>query len=155
MHITINPAISLKDPISSKLGIRIIEGSIDLLDAIGFEAFTFRKLAQHIGSTEASIYRYFESKHKLLLYLTCWYWGWTDYRLVLAISNIEDPCDRLNRAINVLTAPIEQDDRFAYINEEKLNRIVIAESSKVYLTREVDSENEVGVYGVFKQIVER
>lgn len=35
----------------------------------GYEAFTFKKLAEDIGTTEAGIYRYFENKYKLLVYL--------------------------------------------------------------------------------------
>ena len=51
--IKVNEKVFLKDPESSDLGRSILEGGIDLIDEIGFEAFTFRKLAQKIGSTEA------------------------------------------------------------------------------------------------------
>ena len=37
------------------------------------EEFTFRKLAQKINTTEASVYRYFENKHRLLIYILAWY----------------------------------------------------------------------------------
>jgi AcrR family transcriptional regulator len=59
--------LSLRDPQQTDLGKRIICHSIELLDEIGLEAFTFRKLAERLGSAEASIYRYFSSKHQLLL----------------------------------------------------------------------------------------
>ena len=58
---------------------------------IGFENFTFKKLGEQIGSNESSIYRYFESKHKLMLYLSSWYWAWIEYRLVFATNNINNP----------------------------------------------------------------
>ena len=122
---------------------------------LGFEAFTFRKLAQHISSTEASVYRYFESKHKLLLFLTSWYWSWLEYRLVYAIANLENPIVRLERAIIIVTKQVEEDGNFAHINEIKLHQIVIAESSKVYLTREVDANNKTGSFSGYKQLVER
>ena len=64
ISIRVNPSIYLKDPESSDLGRRIITGSIDMLDEMGLECFTFKKLGAKIKSTEASIYRYFESKHK-------------------------------------------------------------------------------------------
>ena len=75
IKIQVNEKVYLKDPDSSELGKKIIRGSIDLIDEIGFEQFTFKKLAIKINSTEASVYRYFDSKHTLLVYITLWYWG--------------------------------------------------------------------------------
>ena len=106
-------------------------------------------------STEASIYRYFESKHKLLLYLISWYWHWMEYKVVFGLANIESPYERLTKAIRILTEEITEDSNFSHINEIKLNKIVISESSKAYLTKCVDQENEIGSYSVFKQLVER
>lgn len=155
ISIQVNENIYLKNPETSDLGNRIISGSIDLIDKLGFDAFTFRKLAKEIGSTEASIYRYFESKHKLLLYLTSWYWNWTEYRLLFSITNVVSPYDRLQKAIDILTEEVKEDGNFSHINEIKLNKIVISESSKVYLTKEVDAENQEGVFAVQKQLVAR
>ena len=70
--ITVNPKLFVKNPETSDLGKKIIQKSILLMDDIGFENFTFKKLGEQIGSNESSIYRYFESKHKLLLYLSSW-----------------------------------------------------------------------------------
>ena len=153
--IQVNENIYLKNPESSDLGKKIITGSIDLIDELGFECFTFRKLGVAIDSTEASVYRYFESKHKLLLYLTSWYWAWLEYRLVFGLANIESPNERLERAIVIITEQVKEDRSIMHINEEKLNRIVISESSKAYLTKEVDSENEEGVFAGYKQLVAR
>lgn len=155
MRPEVNACIYLKDPESSDLGRRIITGSIEMIDEIGFERFTFRKLAKSIRSTEASIYRYFESKHKLLLYITAWYWGWMEYRLVFSLANIDSPRKRLTRAIEVLTEQVTEDRSFRHINEAKLNHIVIAESSKAYLNKSVDQENQAGVFTGYKKLVER
>ena len=65
-----------KDPQSTELGKKIVLHSIKLISELGFEAFTFRKLSMQIDSTEASIYRYFDNKHRLLVYLIAWYWAW-------------------------------------------------------------------------------
>ncbi|MEM7572661.1 MAG: TetR/AcrR family transcriptional regulator [Bacteroidota bacterium] len=155
LNVRINREVYLKDPESSELGRRIVTGSIDLVDEIGFENFTFRKLALAIGSTEASIYRYFENKHKLLLYLISWYWAWMEYRLVFALANVDDPMDRLNRALRLLTERVREDSNYTHINEVKLDRIVVAESSKAYLTKQVDAENEAGIFAGYKQLVQR
>ncbi|MEL6635107.1 MAG: TetR/AcrR family transcriptional regulator [Bacteroidota bacterium] len=154
-RIQVNEHIYLKNPESSDLGRRILTGSIEMLDKMGFECFTFRKLGKHIGSTEASVYRYFESKHKLLLYLTSWYWRWMEYQLVFSLANIESPYDRLKKAILLLTENIEEDNSYTHIDEVKLHRIVISESSKAYLTKEVDEENSYGVFSSYKQLVGR
>ncbi len=153
--IIVNERTYIKDPGTSELGRSLVEGAIDLIDEIGFEKFTFRKLAQRTGSTEASVYRYFESKHRLLVYLTCWYWRWLDYRMVLALTNIDSAEERLNRAIKVLVKQVEQDSDFSHIDEVKLNRIIINESSKAFLNKHVDEENEDGFFTDYKGLVAR
>ena len=151
--IQVNPTIYIKDHESSDLGKRIVSGSIIMIATEGFESFTFRKLAKEIGTTEASVYRYFESKHKLLLYLMGWYWNWMEYRLLFSIANIDPAEERLDRAIKLLTEKIEEDGNFEHINEVLLHEIVIAESSKAYLTKDVDEENRNDLFLGFKQLV--
>ena len=102
----------VKDPMSSALGEDIIEHAILMLDLLGYEAFTFRKLAERIGTTEASVYRYFRSKHRLLLYLTAWYWSWMEYRLQLATANVPSAEERLRCAIN--SSPPWEPGRIGY-----------------------------------------
>lgn len=155
IKITINDKIFAKDPGSSDLGKKIITHSIDLIEKVGYEKFTFKKLGLEIGSPESTIYRYFESKHKLLLYLISWYWGWLEFRILFAISNIESPKEKLAEAVRLLTGSIEEDAIFAHVNEKKLNQIIITESSKVYHTKEVDTENKSGYYIVYKRLVQR
>ncbi len=155
ISIQVNNNIYLKDPETSDLGLKIISGSINLIDDIGFEAFTFRKLATAISSTEASVYRYFESKHKLLVYLSSWYWAWMEYRLVFALANIPSAEERLKRSITLLTEKVKQDGSVAHVDEVKLNQIVICDSSKAFLTKEVDEENKLGVFLEYKAVVER
>lgn len=155
IKLEINKSIFLKDPDSSELGKRIITGSISLIAEIGFERFTFKKLALEINSTEASVYRYFESKHNLLVYLVVWYWRWMEYRLVFGTNNIEDNLIRLKKAIRILTEDIQEDSNFTHINEVLLNEIVIQNASKIYFIKDVEKENKEGFYLPFKELVER
>ena len=155
IHIVISDELYTKNPESSELGKKIVSRSIEMIDELGFECFTFKKLGQSIGSNESSIYRYFESKHMLLVYLNCWYWSWVEYKLVFATANLQSKEEKLSSAINILTKKVDVDNSFSYINEIILNRIIIAESSKVYHTKDVDSENEKGYYKVYKRVVER
>ena len=155
IHIDVEEKVYLKDPNSSELGSKIIRHSIEMIDEMGFEAFTFKKLAVRIGATEPSVYRYFEGKHKLLLYLLAWYWNWMDYKLMLATENILSAEERLRTAINILSKPIEKDPNFDHIDETALYRIVVSESSKVYLIKEVDKVNKKGLFVGYKRLCNR
>lgn len=155
VQIRINEKLYLKDPESSGLGKKIIEFSIQMINDIGFESFTFKKLGVQIGSNESSIYRYFENKHKLLLYLTSWYWGWMEYQLVFATNSIKNPKEKLLKAIFIMTKTTKEDSNFSHINEVLLNNIVINEYSKSYLSKEVDAENKEGFYSIYKRLVGR
>ncbi len=151
--IHIDSKVYLKYPESSELGKKIVQGSIELMDELGFENFTFKKLAILINSTEASIYRYFESKHHILIYLVHWYWAWQEYRIELATKNIVDPNVRLHNALRILTEKVIEDSNFSQINEVKLNRIVIAESAKIYLSKNVETDNRSGYFSQYKTLV--
>ena len=155
VKIGMNEKIYVKDPESSDLGKRIVEQSILMIDDIGFESFTFKKLGVKIGSNESSIYRYFENKHKLLLYLASWYWGWLEYQLVFATNSIADASKKLEKAIEIVTKTTVKDSSFSHINEVLLNKIVINEYSKSYLTKEVDLENKEGYFKIYKRLVTR
>ncbi|WP_103071803.1 TetR/AcrR family transcriptional regulator [Aquimarina sediminis] len=155
INITISPELYTKNPESTDLGKKIVSTSIDMIDELGFEGFTFKKLGVRIGSNESSIYRYFDSKHTLLVYLISWYWSWIEYKLVFATTNVNSPEVKLTSAIQIVTEPVIQDNSFSYINEVVLNRIIIAESSKAYHTKDIDKENEKGYYKTYKRVVER
>ncbi|KAA5823459.1 TetR/AcrR family transcriptional regulator [Algibacter amylolyticus] len=154
LKISVPEKIYVKDPESSTLGKRIIEHSILLIDDIGFDSFTFKKLGQLIGSNESSIYRYFESKHNLLLYLSSWYWAWIEYQLVFETHSL-NPSEKLEKAIEIVTRSIKVDSKFSHINETILNKIIVNENSKSFLTKEVDQENKEGFFIIYKRIVHR
>jgi AcrR family transcriptional regulator len=153
--ISVNEKLYVKNPESSELGKKIIEYSILLIDEIGFENFTFKKLGEKINSNESSIYRYFESKHKLMLYLSSWYWGWIEYKLAFATTNVSDPIEKLKKAIKIVTEKIEDDSATLHINEAILNKIIIQEFTKTLLTKEVDEENKEGFFLVYKRVINR
>jgi len=155
LKMSIPDNIFLKDPESSELGKRIVENSILMIDEIGFDNFTFKKLGVKIGSNESSIYRYFESKHKLLLYLSSWYWAWIEYQLVFETNNISDPLKTLEKGIQIITRSIERDNRYSHINEVILNKIIVNENSKSFLTKQVDQENKEGYFIIYKRLINR
>ena len=154
IKISLNNGLYLKEPQDSKLGRNIIKHSILLIDKFGFESFTFKKLAEEINSTEASIYRYFENKHLLLLFLVNWYWEWVSYLIGINTINVEDPKKKLKIIIHSFVYASKENPSVTYVNETKLHRIVISEGNKAYHTKEVDNENSKGFFKSYKDLAE-
>lgn len=150
VHLTINPNLYLKDPQKTNLGKNIIEHSVLLIDEIGLDVFTFKKLADTIGSTEASIYRYFENKHQLFVYLLNWYWEWTIIRIELNTLNITNPADKLAIALGVIVDTAKRNTAIEFVDEEALHRIVVTEGAKGYHHKLVDEENADGFFLSYK-----
>ena len=155
IHIEISKELYLKNPDSTVLGSRIINNSIEMILDLGFEAFTFKKLGEKIGSPESSIYRYFENKHTLLIYLVSWYWGWIEYQMVFSTINLEIPEDELKNVIKILVDPSRGNHSSEFMNIDLLSEIIITESVKAYHTKEVDSDNEKGFFKSYKKVVQR
>lgn len=152
LQIKMNEKLFLRNPDQTELGRKIILHSIQLIHKSGFESFTFKKLAEHIGTTEAGIYRYFENKHRLLIYITAWYWSWLEYRVVFNTTNIKEPILRLKRAIQILATTVEDDIRTSYVNENILHQIIIAEGTKAYLTKHVSEDNKDQLFKPYKDL---
>ena len=147
----LNEKLYLRDPQDTELGQKIIEQSIVLIDSLGFEQFTFKKLATSIDSTEASIYRYFENKNKLLIYLVSWYWVWLEYKIQFHTNNIDSAREKLAIIIHIICES-QKKVLVSSIDEKALYRIVVAESAKAYLLKEVDEINKEGVYLNYKKL---
>jgi len=155
IKISLNDKLYLRDPQETSLGQNIIKHSILLIDEIGFEAFTFKKLAIEMGSTEASVYRYFINKHLLLLYLVSWYWEWVSYLIDINTMNIKSPHERLKIIISTLVFAYKENPAIDYVNESVLHRLIIAEGTKAYYTKEVDKENTEGFFSNYKLLCEK
>ncbi len=151
----LNEHLYLRDPQHTSLGQKIIQVSVELIDRLGFEQFTFKKLAVEIGSTEASVYRYFENKHRLLHYLIAWYWSWIEYRIDFLTGTMKDPKEKLKAFIYLIAEEKKYDPNFEFVDEEALYRIVVSELDKTYLTRWVDDDNKVGLFGGFKSLCKK
>ncbi|CAM3430178.1 TetR/AcrR family transcriptional regulator [Aequorivita lipolytica] len=153
IKISLNEGIYLRDPQDSALGRNIIKHSILLIEDIGFESFNFKKLAQEMKSTEASIYRYFENKHLLLIYLVSWYWEWVAYLIKINTLNIDDPKRKLEIIINSFVSASADNPTTDYVDESKLHSVIISEGLKVYHTKEVDEENGKGFFKNYKELI--
>lgn len=148
----INERIYLRNPENSEVGKLMVKKAIDLIFELGFEQFTFKKLAVEINSTEATIYRYFENKHRLLLYILNWYWCYMEFMVTFKLENVTDKKERLKIIVYLLTHELsESTNEFDY-NKKFLNQIIITESSKVYLVKEVTEINKNEVFKPYKDL---
>lgn len=154
-NFSIPQGLSIRDPLQSDLGRSILTNSVILMDKIGFESFTFKKLAEKMGSNEASIYRYFENKHFVLLYLVVWYWNWVSYLIDYNSKNITDPNLKLDLIIDNYVDATKENLSVEFINEKILHRVMISESSKSYHTKNIDEENKQGFYLSYKALIQK
>ena len=152
VQIKMNESLYLRDPEQSELGRNIIRFSIQLIQQNGFESFTFKKLAEAIGTTEAGVYRYFENKHKLLVYIISWYWGWLEFQIVYNTKNITNPITKLQQVITLLASNVEDDMMTSHVDESLLHKILIAEGSKSYLTKHVGEDNKQQYFKPYKDL---
>jgi len=151
----VNEKIYLRDPEGTELGKQIVKNAIDLIHQLGFEHFTFKKLAKEMNTTEATIYRYFENKHRLLLYILNWYWSYLEYIVVFQLQPLANPKAKLEKLVELLTHTLPDNAGQNEYNKNYLHQIVISESSKVYLVKEVKEINENEVFKPYKDLCAR
>lgn len=153
--IKVNEKIYLRDPETSEVGKKLVQQAIDMIYEMGFEAFTFKKLAAEVKTTEATVYRYFENKHMLLLYILNWYWSYMEYLVDLQVAQLTNADDKLRAVIKLLTSDLPTVTGFEEYNKSTLNQIIIAESSKAYLVKEVNEINKNQVFKPYKDLCKR
>lgn len=156
-QIRIQPSDSLvlRDPEDTPLGRNIVRKGLIMMHRLGYEQFTFRKLADEIGTTEASIYRYFVNKHRLLLYILNWYWNFLEYLVVFSLQNMDDAEQKIRKVIELLVLELPDGMDNSGFDKKALYEIVIAESSKVYLIREVEQINHGQLFKPYKDLCAR
>jgi AcrR family transcriptional regulator len=147
--------LALRNPESTALGRKIVRQGLLLMQQIGYEHFTFKKLAEHIQTTEAGIYRYFENKHRLLLYLLTWYWNVLDYAVEISLEGVKDPTHKIRLVIGLLTQDLSAWTTGTDVDGRALRELAMAESSKAYLIKEVDDINRERLFKPYKDLCGR
>ena len=144
----------LRDPQKSSVGQAIIRHSALLIDRYGFDNITFKKIAEDVDSTEATIYRYFENKFRLLQYLIVWHWTSVNFQMDYHLNNIAGPRDKLKICLQVL-AGTRKPVNDTIIDQHALNRVVIAEFDKLCLSKSIDNDYEAGLLDPFNETCQR
>ncbi len=149
----IEPAsgLALRDT-SSPMGVRILAEGLALINEIGLEAFTFKKLAERIGCTEVTVYHYFANKQRLLQYFFQVYWLWLATHCQQEGRSIKDPLARLHGDIRALCGLWPADALATQFDPSALRELVINEGSKSFMHKNVDSDNKLKLFQPYKDL---
>jgi AcrR family transcriptional regulator len=141
---------ALKDPRQTELGKSIVKNGIYMIAELGFEEMNFKKLGKAIGSPEASIYRYFENKHKFLLYIMAMYWGMIDQHCEKIIQSRNGHEEKIYSILDLLCSSPDIPFGNVKIPGEVIYAVVIGESVKTFMTKHVDADNNHGAFRTLK-----
>jgi AcrR family transcriptional regulator len=154
INFQLSPKLYLKNPEDSEIGKLIISHGIAMIFKIGYEKFTFKKLALEIPTTEATVYRYFENKHKFLNYVVDIYWSAIAFYIKYSIQNIQNPEEKLKIIVDLLVWEDNQEVLISNYDLKQLFYIVVEEGSKTYLSKDIDELNKDMIYKPYKDLNE-
>lgn len=142
----------LKDPLSSDKGKAILRESAPLIVQMGLEAFTAKKLAESADITEATVYKYFANKQKLLQYYFQLYWTWLEQQIKVFTAVEEDPYLRLIRSVRILSEMPAVAADPGQVSKEVLRQLVVQEGAKAYHHIKVDADNDMKLFAPYKSV---
>jgi AcrR family transcriptional regulator len=146
----------VKDPLSSVLGQKLLKESARMLGEDGFDAFTLKKLAQNLQTTESSVYRYFDNKHRLLVYQINLYWGWLNQQVDLKCCQAGlSGKEALEKAFEIMCFPEAHSWPSDGVSFECMHKILTHQSVKAYFSEHVDHENQDGAHRALKSLVKQ
>lgn len=146
-----DPGLALRD-VSTPMGKRILGEGLLLMNELGLESFTFKKLAERIGCTEVTVYHYFPNKQRLLQFYFQVYWLWLATYCKEEGKNLEDPLERLRGDIRALCGTWPPSARANQFDPGDLRELVINEGSKSFMHKNVDSDNELRLFKPYKDL---
>lgn len=149
---TLNSDLFIKDPTSSVAGRKVLEAGAKLILETGLEAFTAKKLAQAAGITEATVYKYFANKQRLLQYYFQLYWTWLEQQVKVFTAIEPDPLQKLIKAVKVISDIPSVAADPGVITKQDLRELVINEGSKAYYQVQVDEDNAKRIFSPYKSI---
>lgn len=152
MHFRPDHALFLKDPESSELGRSILEKGLALMSRLGLEAFTFKKLAAEIGSTEVSLYKYFPNKQRLLQYYYQLYWLWLRQLCGRLAEKASTPREAVVTTLEAISGIWPKDIPALQLDPALLRQLIIDEGMKSYLHKHVDEDNAQRLFAPYKAL---
>lgn len=152
VHLRPDPSLSLKDPESSELGRSILSDGLVLMEELGLEAFTFKKLAERSGSTEVSLYKYFPNKQRLLQYYFQLYWLWLRQVCGRYAEKADTPRVALEQVVGGVCGVWPKQLPQVQLDPHILRSLVINEGMKSYLHKNVDDDNARRLFAPYKEL---
>jgi len=146
-----DPGLALRDT-GTPVGGRILAEGLVLMNELGLEAFTFRKLAEQAGCTEMTVYHYFANKHRLLQYYDQMYWLWLATHCQQEGRHLKDPMERLRGDITAISGIWPSDAMAGLFDPSELRELVVNEGSKSFLHKDVDADNEQKLFKPYKDL---
>lgn len=143
------------DPSLSRTGLKILNTAIQMIADEGYEVFHLSRLAEKADTVESTVYRYFENKHKLLLYISGWYWAYLDFSIDYESRNLNEPRQILNKAIEMMAGKDLPQNNSLIGDPQLIHRIIIMEFSKIYITQLALEDNKEGYFVYFKSFVNK
>jgi len=137
---------------SSDTGRKILSHGAPLILELGLENFTTKKLAQAAGITEATVYKYFQNKHRLLQYYFQLYWTWLEQQVKVFTAIEQDDTQRLVKMVRIIAHIPEVAADPGVISKEVLRQLVINEGTKAYHHVQVDEDNARMFFAPYKQV---
>lgn len=147
----LNENLFLRNPDETSSGRLILRQGLSLMLEIGFEAFTFRKLADKAGITEATVYKYFSNKHRLLQYYFDLYWVWMKELGLLEASRHQDPAQKVRCLLDILCGVWPDKSIMPPVEAVELRALLIAEGLKSLLNKNVDDDNRLKLFSPYKE----
>ena len=86
------------------------------------------------------------------MYILNWYWYYLAYLVMFQLQNVNNTKAKLKTIVHLLTHELPESAGKLDYNKNYLNQIVIVESSKVYLVKEVKEINENEVFKPYKDL---
>lgn len=142
----------LRDPLSSDKGKAIIKEGAPLILKTGLEAFNARKLAEVAGITEATVYKYFANKQKMLQYYFQLYWTWLEQQIKVFTAVEDNAHQKLLKAVRILSEMPTVAADPGLVTKEDLRQLVVKEGAKAYHHAEVDADNAKKLFAAYKSV---
>jgi AcrR family transcriptional regulator len=153
--IQLDNRLFIKDPVSTEVGTHIIQEGAKMIQRDGLEAFTFKKLAQEMGSTESTLYRYFTNKNQLVMYLSSWYWKLLEWKILFATANVTSPQVAFENILDVLSTMTWTKNDSNILSEELLHKLVVSESFKSLHMQDSDKNKREGYFSAYGNLAIR
>ncbi len=152
VHLRPDTALYLRDPEGTDVGRAMLTEGLAVMSELGLEAFTFRKLAERMDSTEVTLYKYFPNKHRLLQYYFQLYWLWLRQVCGRSTELAPGPREALEAVVNCICGVWPKDVPPLQLDPTALRRLVIEEGMKSYLHKNVDDDNARRLFQPYKEL---